>query len=139
MERPIRVLCVDDSADICAILERLIRRDPDLESVGTLCSTRGIVDEAIKRAADVVVLDLTMPSPEADLDPMDAIRELARRAPACRVIAFSGHDDAETRDEVHRAGAWGLVSKHGEPREIIEVVRRVGRNGTCGNNGTDRG
>jgi len=66
-----------------------------------------------------VVLDLTMPGP----DPVEAIRVLAERAPSCRVIAFSGYDDPETKDEVCRAGAWGLVSKHGEPRDLLRAIR----------------
>jgi len=117
-----RILCVDDSADVADMLARLVRSEPDLESVGTLGSAEGLVDEVIRLRAEVVVLDLTMPGPS----PLAAIHDLAVRAPSCRVIAFSGYDDPGTKDEVRRAGAWGLVSKHGKPADIIRGIRLAG-------------
>jgi DNA-binding NarL/FixJ family response regulator len=120
-----RVLCVDDSPDVARMLERLLRDERDLESVGVLHSAEGIVDEVLGRRADVVVLDLTIPG----CDTLAAICALAGRAPACRVIAFSGYDDPETRADVARAGGWGLVSKHGEPRDILAAIRRAGGSG----------
>jgi len=115
-----RVLCVDDSSDIIEMLVWLLRGQPDMESAGTLNSAAGIVDEVVRVHAEVVVLDLTMPGPA----PIGAITELAKHAPWCRVIAYSGYDDPETRAQAMGAGAWDLVSKHGEPGDIIRAVRR---------------
>jgi DNA-binding NarL/FixJ family response regulator len=116
-----RVLCVDDSADIGRMVTRFIRAQPDMESVGTLDSAEGLVNECIQRRPDILVLDLTMPGP----DPLGAIRALTARLPSCRVIAYSGHDDQQTSDQVFGAGAWELVSKNGEPDGIITAIRRV--------------
>jgi len=104
------------------MLARLIRDQPDLEDAGVLDRAEGLVDEVLGQRADVVVLDLTMPGP----DPMGAIRALALRVPSCRVIAFSGYDDPEMKDEVRCAGAWGLVSKNGQPADIIRAIRSAG-------------
>src|SRR5688572_8706926 len=90
-----RVLLVDDSRDMVDMMSRLIGSQPDMESVGALGSAEGIVDEVIRRGAEIVVLDLTMPGPPA----LGAIGALAASAPSCRVIAFSGYDDPETRGE----------------------------------------
>ena len=125
-EQRTRVLCVDDSADIAKMLALLVRREPDMESVGTLGSAEGIVDEVIRLGVEVVVLDLTMPGPS----PLQSIRELAMRVPSCRVIAFSGHDDLDTTDEVRRAGAWGLVSKAAETADILAAIRLAAGAGT---------
>ena len=116
-----RVLCVDDSPDMADMLERLIGSAADMVSVGTLGNAVRICEEVISRRADVVVLDLTMPGP----DPLAAIALLAERAPLCRVIAFSGYDDRATREAARRAGAWELVSKSGEPTDIVCAIRRV--------------
>jgi len=124
--RRTRVLCVDDSPDIGKMLARLIREQPDLEDAGVLDRAEGLVDEVIGRRADVVVLDLTMPG----FDPVVVIRALAVRLPSCRVIAFSGYDDPDTKDEVRCAGAWGLVSKHGESADIIRAIRLAGAEST---------
>ncbi len=45
------------------------------------------------------------------------------------MIAFSGYDDPGTRDGACRAGARELVSKRGEPAEIIRAIRRVAGRG----------
>ncbi|MDZ4830020.1 MAG: response regulator transcription factor [Phycisphaerae bacterium] len=116
-----RVLCVDDSADMSEMLALFIRRQPDMEDAGVLGSAEGIVDEVIRCRAAVVVLDLTMPGPS----PLEAIRELRNQVPSCRVIAFSGYDDQDTRESAQRAGAWELVSKHGDLSDILKAIRRV--------------
>ncbi len=116
-----RVLCIDDSPDTIEVLARLVGGTPDMVSVGTLGSTERITEEVILRRADVAVLDLTMPG----FAPLEAIGLLAERAPQCRVIAFSGYDDPGTREAARRAGAWELVSKRGEPTDIIDAIRRV--------------
>lgn len=118
-----RVLCVDDSADICEMVGRLMRGLVDLESVGRLENTVGIVDEVVRLRAGVVILDLTIPPPGPT--PLEAIRLLSVHVPLCRVIAYSGYDDADTRAKAMHAGAWDLVSKHGEPADIIAAIRRV--------------
>jgi DNA-binding NarL/FixJ family response regulator len=103
------------------MLARLVSAEPDLESVGELTSAGALVEEVLKRHADVAVIDLTMPG----TPPLDAIRDLSDRVPTCRVIAFSGYDDAATVDEALGAGAYELVSKHGSPSDILHAIRRV--------------
>jgi len=116
-----RVLCVDDSPDLVEMLARLVGGAPDMVSVGKLGSAERMAEEVVLRRADVVVLDLTMPGPA----PLAAIGLLAELAPHCRVIAYSGYDDFETREAARVAGACELVSKHGEPADIIRAIRRV--------------
>jgi len=127
---PTRVLCVDDSPDICDLLSQMMRGQADLECVGSLGSAAGLVEEARLKRADVVVLDLTM----AGADAMGAMRALVEALPACRVIAYSGHDDARTRETARAAGACELVSKHGEPWDILRAIRRA-RDGGVGERG----
>jgi DNA-binding NarL/FixJ family response regulator len=67
------------------------------------------------------MLDLTMPG----RPPLDALRDLCTAVPETRVIAFSGHDDQRTTDEAIRAGAWELISKHCDPVDVINAIRRV--------------
>jgi len=114
-------MCVDDSPDLTDMMTWAIRQEPDLEDAGAMGSAEGIVEEVIRRRVDIVILDLTMPGP----DPLGAISALADGAPLCRVIAFSGHDDPETREAARIAGAWELVSKHGEPNDVMQAIRRV--------------
>jgi DNA-binding NarL/FixJ family response regulator len=121
----IRVLCVHDSPDSARMLAGLLWYEEDLKSVGVLLSAAGLVKEVQSRRADVVVLDLTIPG----CDTLAAIRDVAERVPRCRVIAYSGHDDPDTCDEVRRAGGWGLVSKGREMSAILAAIRRAAESG----------
>jgi len=119
--QPTRVMYVDDSADIIDMLAMLTQGQADLEMVGALCSSKGIVEEALHRRAGVLVMDLTIPG---EL-PLEAIRALTNQAPMCRVIAYSGYDDEKTKDAALLAGAWAFVAKRGDPNDIIKAIRRV--------------
>src|SRR6185503_17105198 len=103
-DRTIRVLLVDDNADMTAVYSRLIDAEPDMRAVWTLGAADELFMEARRLRPDVVVLDLTMPGRQ----PIDALKELSAEAPDVRTIVFSGYDDAHTIDEVTAAGAWGL-------------------------------
>lgn len=122
MSNPIRVLCVDDSEDLAEILCMLIDRSPGLMSVGSIHRADELLDVVAERKADVALLDLTMPG----RSPIDALRQLVAVGSPCRVIVMSGHDDQETVDLAFQAGAWGFVSKHGDPHDIIKSVQTVG-------------
>ncbi len=120
-----RVLCVDDSPPMTAALCKLIAMQPDLEDAGVLHRAEDLVEEVLRRRVSVVVLDLSMPGE----DPLQAIRDLAKRVPTCRVIAFSGHDDAQTRASAITAGAAELVSKVAKPGVLVQTIRRVSAGG----------
>lgn len=120
-QRPVRVLLVDDSNDLANMLARWIRSQPGLSVVGVLNCATGLADEIVTREADVVMLDLVMPGPA----PLDAIWEIRAKAPHCRVLAFSGYDDTETRATALAAGAHDLVSKSTQPQDIVSAIRRA--------------
>ena len=115
-----RALLVDDSRDVTGALARFVAMHADLECVGELDCAEGLVEEVVQRRPDVVVLDLTMPGS----CPLGTIRALAARVPSCRVIAHSGYDDPNTREEARRAGAWELVGKR-DPADLLVVIRRA--------------
>ncbi|MFO0831527.1 MAG: response regulator [Phycisphaerales bacterium] len=124
MTESIRVLFADDSPDIVSLYARLIDGEADLVCVGTLFSAVHL-EEAV-RAADphVAVVDLGMPGP----DPLRVVAAIAPGRTGCQFIAFTGYDDAETRDRAFEAGFCALVSKHDHPLRVLEEVRRaVGR------------
>ena len=117
----IRVLCVDDAKEIADLYAGIIRRELDMDCAGTLSSADELVDEVKRSKVDVVLLDRMMPGKP----PLEAVRELAQSAPDCRVIVYSGYDDQETIYAALQAGVWGYVSKHSEPDQVLEAIRKV--------------
>lgn len=121
--RNLTVLCVDDNADVAAVVGILVSRQPGMRLAGLVTDAALVLEEIRKLRPNVVLLDLTMPG----TDTAELIRAIAGQFPESRVLIYSGYDQPKQVEEVIGAGAWGLVSKHGEPEELIEAIRRVGR------------
>ena len=122
----IRVLVADDHAVVRRGLATLLATAPDLELVGAAGDGAEAVRLAVDTGADVVVMDLSMPV----VDGVAATRELASRAPSCRVLVLTSFSDqARVSDALH-AGADGYLLKHAEPEEILDGIREVVRGGS---------
>jgi DNA-binding NarL/FixJ family response regulator len=104
------------------LLDRLLRDEPGLKSMGTLHSADHLVDEVTSRSPNVVLLDLSMPG----RDPLAALQELSERCPDTRVIVFSGHSDPNLVEETAKRGAWGFVVKDAGIDPILDAIRQVG-------------
>ncbi|MFZ4574231.1 MAG: response regulator [Phycisphaerales bacterium] len=126
----IRVLCVDDSRDITAVLKMIIDAEPDMRCVGCLLSADRLISEVRRLSTTpstpstsslVVILDANMPGK----DPLKVMQELATGFPCVRTIIYSGYDDPEFVDRAIAAGASGCVSKRDEPEAITRAVREV--------------
>ncbi len=117
----VRVLVVDDNADVLGALESRLRREPGLHLTGSLACADSLVETVKRLAPDVVLLDLDMPGRE----PLGALADLTREHPRTRVIILSGHVRRELIDRSVSAGAWGYLSKNDDFAGIAAAVRRV--------------
>ena len=121
MAKTIRVMIVDDSPALRTVLAALVGQTDDLEVVASLMSAQGLVEEVERSRPDVVLLDVSMPGPDA----LQAAKALSTSHPDARVLVFSAYDDQTTSDRAYEAGAWGFLSKHGDPTAILDAVRQV--------------
>lgn len=117
----IRLLFIDDSPDISAAVALMLKREADIELVGTLDNADGLIEAIERWDPHVVVIDLSM----LGKSPLEAVRETAARFPHVKSIIYSGYDDPDLVDEALAVGAWGFVSKHGAFPELFNAVRRV--------------
>jgi DNA-binding NarL/FixJ family response regulator len=81
----LRVLLVDDGADLRLLLRSWFSAYPDIDVVGEAADGRQAIEVAAQTQPDLIVLDLTMPV----LDGLEALPELTRVAPAARVVVLS--------------------------------------------------
>jgi DNA-binding NarL/FixJ family response regulator len=116
-----KILLVDDSADITMLYHALLCDEPDLECVGELASADQLLSTVERLQPEVVLLDLGMPG----IQPLEIVAQLSEKYPDVRVIIFSGYDDPQTVNSVLDAGAWGLISKNGEPSTVVATIRKV--------------
>jgi DNA-binding NarL/FixJ family response regulator len=120
-KKTIRILCVDDHAFLVEGLTARFALEPDFEIVGRLSTAANLIDEARRTKADVVLLDIEMPGPDA----FDALAELRRVAEDVRVIILSAYIRDHYIDAAYKAGAWGYFCKGDEMNAIVAGIRKV--------------
>ena len=119
--QPIRVLVVDDHQIFTHALETVLNEDGRFEVVGTASTGREAVKLAKSCAADVVLMDMSMPV----LDGPAATRKLLALEHSPCVIALSGHTDSLSRTAALDAGAVAFVNKSEAFDELVETIISV--------------
>ena len=122
-QRPVRVLVVDDHADV-RFLVRAILEDaaPDVRYAGEAATAREAVAAVEALEPDVVVLDARMPA----VDGFEAAAMLLERRPGLPILLCSAIVDDEIRERAAAAGIAACLSKdHFEaiPRVVVDLVR----------------
>jgi DNA-binding NarL/FixJ family response regulator len=117
----IRVLVVDDHEVVRQGLAALLSATGDLECVGTVADGDRALAEVERSAADVVLLDLSMPG----RDGLSVIRALRHAGQPVRVLVLTSFLEPERVLEVMQAGADGYLLKDSRAERILEGVRAV--------------
>jgi DNA-binding response OmpR family regulator len=118
VEEPVRILVVDDDANVSEVVERYLRREGF--EVETVADGRVAVDRALADPPDLVVLDLMLPG----LDGLEVCRRLRALAPV-PVIMLTARGDESDRVIGLELGADDYVSKPFSPKELVARVRAV--------------
>jgi DNA-binding NarL/FixJ family response regulator len=117
---PIRVLLVDDEANVRQALTMRLGLEPDIEVVGAAPSGAEGIDMARELTPDVVLMDVSM----AEMNGLSATDELHRLVPGVRVVMLTMMDDAPTRLMARFAGAAAFVGKHQPDEMLLNAIRR---------------
>jgi DNA-binding NarL/FixJ family response regulator len=115
----IRILQVDDNRDATVLMKHLLKREPDLEIVGTRHDAEGLEEEIRRTSPDVLLVDLMMPG----RDPIEAIREVHATFPALRILVLSGMQDPRLLEQTRAAGATGQILKSWSIHEMLDTIR----------------
>jgi DNA-binding NarL/FixJ family response regulator len=120
---PVRVLVVDDHADV-RFLIRMIVQDagPDVEVAGEAPGAQEALEQIDAIDPDVVVLDARMPG----VDGFEAAPMILERRPGQAILLCSAVVDDAIRERARRAGIAGCISKDAFedlPRAVRELAR----------------
>ncbi|QKV74638.1 response regulator transcription factor [Amycolatopsis sp. Hca4] len=115
----VRVLVVDDQRLVREGIASLLGIQPGIAVVGTAATGREAIERTLALGPDVVLMDVRMP----EMDGVDAVAVLRRRAPDCRVVMLTTFDDEEYVVQALRAGAAGYLLKDLPAAELAESVR----------------
>jgi DNA-binding NarL/FixJ family response regulator len=121
MDKPIRIVLVEDHTILREGLRALLSADPKFKIVGEADDGREAIRRVDKLAPDLVVMDLSMPR----MTGMDAIREIKRRHPTTKIIALTVHKTDEYLHTTLHAGADGYVLKDATRVEVLLAIQNV--------------
>lgn len=126
-----KILIVDDSVVYRSQVRAALQDIPWVEIVGAVSNGKIALERIIQTPPDILILDLEMP----EMDGLETLKELRRRAIKCKVIVFSSASKrgAEITLESLRLGASDFVAKpgssdigdifvHGNPAERIREL-----------------
>jgi DNA-binding NarL/FixJ family response regulator len=117
----VRVLLVDDSSRIRAMIRSLLRHDiPDLEEVYECDSSEQALALYANVAPDWVLMDIKLPG----MNGLEGTRRLTSEHPDANVVIVTQYDDPAYRDEARKVGASGYVLK--DRLEELAVLLRAG-------------
>ncbi|MBV9831630.1 MAG: response regulator transcription factor [Marmoricola sp.] len=113
-----RVLLVDDTPDVRALVRRALERSVDLRVVAEAGDGVAGIEAAREHLPDVVLLDIAMPV----MDGLEALPFIRAAVPHATVIMLSGFGADRMAERAVGSGADGYLQK-GQP--LKELVSRV--------------
>jgi DNA-binding NarL/FixJ family response regulator len=117
----IRILLVDDHAIVRSGYRRLLDAEPGLRVIGEAASASEANAFVQRETPDVALVDLSLKGSSG----IEAIRGMRERLPGLRILVLSMHESSGHVTQALRSGAHGYLTKHCEPAEVIEGIRRV--------------
>ena len=117
---PIRVVVVDDGAHVRTLLTHRLPLEGPFEVVATGSTGREAIALALAYEPDLMILDVLMP----ELSGVDALPEIRRAAPRCRIVLFSALSDLGGRSKLG-LGADAIVEKSAPFAELSAVLARL--------------
>jgi FixJ family two-component response regulator len=120
MEKPIRVLLVDDEERFVSNLAKLLNgRGFEARTASNGEAAVAAVDGGAP--IDVVLLDVRMPG----MDGIETLRRIKESAPELEVVMLTGHADVETGIAAMREGALDYLMKPCEIEDLVEKLREA--------------
>ena len=117
-----QILIVDDEADMCWALDRLLRRD----GFAVTTTSHGMESLAlcVRERYAVVFVDAKLP----DLNGLELIDRLRQQAPTTHIVLISGffdRDDAVIVEGLERGRFDGFMVKPLDLRQVREMARSL--------------
>jgi DNA-binding NarL/FixJ family response regulator len=117
----IRLVLVEPRAIHGAGVRELLEREDDFDVVAHVRTADEAVDLANEEPADVLVVDVDLPDPDA----IEATRRLKRQSPDAGMVIIARGDDDESVFRAVQAGATAHVADDDGPAELVDAIRRV--------------
>jgi DNA-binding NarL/FixJ family response regulator len=117
--KPIRLFIVDDHHVVRMGLQSMLRREPDIQVVGTAGSGEEALTALENMEIDVLLTDLRMPKMGGD----HLLLELRKLKPSLRSVVLTNYHSDEDIFGAIKAGAMAFVLKTATMEQVLDAVR----------------
>jgi DNA-binding NarL/FixJ family response regulator len=117
---PVRVIVADTQAIFRAGLRKIFALEDDIRVVGQAETYPQTLSAAKKFSGDILIFEAALST-----SPVDAVAEILRQSPTCKLVVVTEQPDEELTLELFRRGAHGIVSREIEPEMLVECLRKV--------------
>ncbi len=115
------VFIAEDHTMVRAGIRALLDASPELKVVGEASNGREAVEKITELKPQLVLMDVAM----AELNGIDAARQIHTNFPETRIIMLSMHEDKQYVFEALKAGATGYVLKSAAFQDLIVAIETV--------------
>jgi len=116
---PLKILIVDDEADICYLLSAMLRKKNIETSSANSLSEASVALEAF--SPQIVILDNQLP----DGLGMNFISHIKSKLPGCKVVMITAHDTAPNRERAINEGVDSFIGKPFTRDIIYQTVEHL--------------
>jgi DNA-binding NarL/FixJ family response regulator len=116
-----KILLVDDHALFRVGMRNILEREPDFEIVAEAEDTRGAYEAAQQHTPDIVLMDLSLPSPGG----IETTQRVKREVPSAGIIVLAVNEDEDQLFDAIKAGAAAFILKDVGPDDLVTIIRRV--------------
>jgi DNA-binding NarL/FixJ family response regulator len=120
-EERTRILIVDDHVLFRVGIAQILSKEEGLEVVGEAEDARSAMDAAIELSPDIILMDLSLPSPGG----IESTQKIKRELPSVSIIVLAVQEDEDALFDAIKAGAAAFVLKDISPDDLVNVIRRV--------------
>jgi len=121
LEKPIRVLIVDDHSGVRRGIRNLLQSANDMIVVGEGGNGAEAIELATTRNPDILLLDIELPDQRGDA----VMRHIHNVQPDMKVLAVSSYSDRDYILGMLENGAAGYITKDEAPMMLLDAIRSI--------------
>ena len=118
-------LLADDHALVRDGLRHILRSASGFEVAGEACDGASTIALIRSTAAEVLVLDLSMPGRNG----VELVKQIKEEKPALRILVLTMHGEQQYAVRAFKAGASGYLTKDSASAELVAAVTKLAAGG----------
>jgi DNA-binding NarL/FixJ family response regulator len=121
VEKPIKVLIVDDHSGVRTGIKNLLQTAKDMVVVGEGVNGAEAIELVSTRDPDILLLDIELPDQRGD----KVMRQIHKTQPNMKVLAVSSYSDRDYILGMLENGASGYITKDEAPMMLLDAIRSI--------------